>query len=78
MGREGEKVQRISSINGRYKNRQGEVKNSIGNVEAKELMYMTHGHKLKRGNVGERGCSGRRGIKGGKWNICNSIINKIY
>ena len=39
-------------------NRQGEVKNSIGNVEAKDLMYTTHGHKLKRGNVGERGVQG--------------------
>ena len=28
-------------------NRQGEVKNSIGNVEAKELTRMTHGHELK-------------------------------
>ena len=36
--REGGKVQRISSINGRQKNRQGEGKNSIGNVEAKELI----------------------------------------
>ena len=26
--------------------RQGEVKNSIGNVEAKELIYKTHGHEL--------------------------------
>ena len=43
-------------------NRQGEVKNSIGNVEAKELIYMTHGHELK----------------GGMWDNCNSIINKIY
>ena len=25
-------------------NRQGEVKNSIGNVEAKELICTTHGH----------------------------------
>ena len=31
--------------------RRGEVKNSIGNVEAKELIYMTHGHELKVGNV---------------------------
>ena len=30
-------------------NRQGEVKNSIGNVEAKELICMTHGHELKWG-----------------------------
>ena len=27
-------------------NRQGEGKNSIGNVEAKELTGMTHGHEL--------------------------------
>ena len=29
------------------KDRQGKVKNSIGNAEAKELIYMTHGHELK-------------------------------
>ena len=38
---------------------------------------MTHGHKLKGGNVGGKGCAGRRGIKGGKWDNYNSIINKI-
>ena len=43
----------------------GEVKNSIRNVEAKELTCMAHGHKLKGGSVGERGCTGRRGVKGG-------------
>ena len=32
-------------------NRQGEGKNSVGNVEAKELIYMTHGHELQWGNV---------------------------
>ena len=26
-------------------NRQGEGKNSVGNVEAKELISMTHGHE---------------------------------
>ena len=30
-------------------NRQREVKNSTGKVEAKELTYMTHGHELKWG-----------------------------
>ena len=30
-------------------NRQGEVKNSIGNVEAKELICATHGHELRGG-----------------------------
>ena len=44
-------------------NRQEEGKNSIGNVEAKELISMTQGHELKVGNEGGRGCSGWRGIK---------------
>ena len=39
-------------------NRQGEGKNSVGNVEAKELIYMTHGHELKGKNVGGKGCAG--------------------
>ena len=29
--------------------RQGEGKNSVGNVEAKELTSMTHGHELQGG-----------------------------
>ena len=37
-GENGEKLQGIRSINGRYKNRQEEVKNSVGNGEAKELI----------------------------------------
>ena len=45
-------------------NRQGEVKNSIGNVEAKELICMTHRRELKGGSAGGRGCAGPRGIKG--------------
>ena len=61
-------------------NRQGEVKNSIGNGEAKELICTTHGHELRWGvqNVGGKGCAGLRGIKGGKWDNCNSIVNKMY
>ena len=46
-GRMGKKVQGIRIIIGRHKIRQGEVKNSIGNGEAKELMYMTHGYELR-------------------------------
>ena len=53
-------------------------KNSIRNVEAKELISMTHGHELKGGNSVGRGCAGQRRIKGGKWDNCNSIINEIY
>ena len=30
------------------------------------------------GYVVGRGCAGRRGIKGQKWDNCNSTINKIY
>ena len=31
---------------------------SVGNVEAKELISMTHGHELQGGNVGGRGWAG--------------------
>ena len=33
-------------------NRQVDVKNSIGNVEAKELICTIHGHELRWGNDG--------------------------
>ena len=74
--REGGKVQRISSINGRQKIRQGEGKNSVGNLEAKELISMTNGHELQ-GGMWEGG-GGQDGVEwgGGKWDNCNSIINK--
>ena len=39
-------------------NRQGKVKNSMGNVEARELIYMTHGHELRWGKDGGRGIQG--------------------
>ena len=63
---------------GKQGNRQGEVKDSIGNVEAEELICTTHGHELKGRNAGGRGCAGWRGIKGENWDNWNSIINKIY
>ena len=57
----------------------GEVKNSIGNGEAKELIYMTHGHELRGVNADGEGSAGQRGIKvSKKRDNCNSIINKIY
>ena len=46
-------------------NRQGEGKNSVGNVEAKELISMTHGHELQGGNVGESGWAGWSGVRWG-------------
>ena len=39
-------------------NRQGEGKNSVGNVEAKELICVMHEQELKVGNVCGRGCAG--------------------
>ena len=59
-------------------NRQGEVKNSIRNVEAKDIICTTHGNELKGRNAGGRGVCRVEGNKGGKWDNCNSIINKIY
>ena len=54
-------------------------KNGMGNGEAKDLIYMTHGHELRWGNDGGRWGTGWRGIKRRKkWDNCNSIINKIY
>ena len=36
-------------------NRQGEGKNIVGNVEAKELISMTHGHEVRWGKDGGKG-----------------------
>ena len=48
-GREwGQKIQGIRNIIGRYEI-DGEVKNSIGNGEAKELLCTNHGHELRDG-----------------------------
>ena len=47
-------------------NRQGEGKNSVGNVEAKELVSMTHGHELW-GECGREGM-GRMEWSGGGGN----------
>ena len=54
-------------------NRQGEVKNSVANVEAKELVSMTH----DGGECGREGVGRMEWSEGGrKWDNCNSIINK--
>ena len=75
--RMGEKVQGIKSIISRYKIDR-EVKNSIGNGEAKELICTSHGLKL-RGEENAGGGARWRGIKWReKWDNYNSIINKIY
>ena len=58
VGRMGEEVQEIRNIIGRYKI-DGEVKNYIGNGEAKELICTTHGHELKGGMLVGGGLQGR-------------------
>ena len=55
----GENIQGIKWVIGRYKNRQREVKNSMGNGDAKELTCMTHGHELRWGNDDGVGVQGR-------------------
>ena len=57
-GRMGEKVQGLRSISRQIQNRQGDIKNSIGNERAKELICMTHGHELSGGIVGGNGSTG--------------------
>ena len=47
-------------------NKQGQVKNSIGNGEAKELICTTNGLELKWGNAGGLGSVRQKGDKGRK------------
>ena len=52
-----------------------DVKNSIGNGEAKELICMTHGHELREGIAGADGGTRQREAKGGNWDNCNNKIS---
>ena len=52
-GEWGGKVQGLRSVTGRHKI-DGEVKNSVGNGEAKELICTAHGHELRERNTGVR------------------------
>ena len=75
----GKRYRGIRSIIGRHKRDREEVKNCMGNGEAKELIGMTHGYELRVGNAGWQGeVTGQRGIKWRKkWDNCSNIINKI-
>ena len=44
--------------------RQGELKNTVGNVEAEELICTTHQHELNGVGCGQEECEGQKGIKG--------------
>ena len=62
IGENGGKGTRNKKHNWKVQNRQGEIKNSIGNGEAKEFICMTHGHELREGgNAGRREVQGRGG-----------------
>ena len=76
----GENVQEFRSITGQVQNRQREVKNSLGNGEAKGFTCTTHGHEVSGGGelLEGREKLGGGGQRGKKWDNCNSIINKIY
>ena len=50
--------------NWQVQNRQGEVKNSVGNGEAKELIFMTYGHELRGVLLGARRGTRLRGARG--------------
>ena len=60
-------------------NRQGEVKNSMGKGETRELTHRTHGHELRWGVLHKGlGILGGGGQRGKNWDNCHSIINKMY
>ena len=67
----GGKAQEVRSITGRYKNRQGDVKNSIGNVETKELICTSHGHGLRGGGGAGREGQGRQKMR---WENGTTVI----
>ena len=51
-------LQGLISTNWQAQNREGGVKNSIGNGAAKELLCTTHGHELREGIAGGNGVTG--------------------
>ena len=64
-GRMGGKGTGNKKHNWQVQNRQGEVKNSIGNKEAKELICTTRGHEL-RGDCWREWGSWKEGVLTGK------------
>ena len=75
----GKQVQELISINGRYKIRQGEVKNSRGNGEAIELICRTHEYELRGLKCWWEGGTRVEGNKvEKKMDNYNRIINEIY
>ena len=78
VGKNGIKGTGNKKHNWQVQNRQGEVKNSIGNREAKELISTIHGHELRWGLLEGRQVLGRGRQREKNWDNYKSIINKIY
>ena len=71
------KVRGLRGTNRQSQNSHGDVKHSIGNGVAKELIGMTHGHEQWWGDCLKEWSVLDRGEQIGKnWLNCNSIINK--
>ena len=67
MGENGRKGAGINKYNWQVQNREGDIKNSIGNGEAKELICTTCGHELSGGGGGlleGKGIPDRGGLGG--------------
>ena len=62
----GGKGKRNKKHNWQVQNRQEDVKNSIGNGEAKKLTRTTHGHEISgsiargKGDIGQKGAKGKK------------------
>ena len=54
-------------------NRQGDVKNSVENGKAKELICTNHGQKLRVGIAGGKGCYQAEGGETGTTIIASSV-----
>ena len=66
----------LRSTNRELQNHHGDVKYSIGNGIAKELIYMTHAYEQWFGDCLREG-GGEGDIGGANWDNCNGIVNKI-
>ena len=65
-GERGEKGTENKQHKWQVENREGEIKNSIGHVEARELICTTHGHELKGQERGWEGVYRAEGNKEGE------------
>ena len=75
-GRRRGKVQGIRSINGRHKIDGDTLRIVYEKRSQRTYMYNHPWIWTIAGNMGGRGRAGWSGVNGGKWDNCNSIINK--